>query len=288
MVDRHGVAAMTPPLIPPGARAEVENVMKEFTLAEIGKMYRAEGFELPDGFEPTQGEMRRSTVRAFESTADLTSIDGAHAWLRVVERLLDELEYLGRKVDHQWPEEARDRLIRELQRADIHPNERDRLTLPRRNLASPSLATAPTESGIRLAIARLERLDAEPEEVVGAAKDLVEATIKHALTELAEPFGPTDDVPALAKKLHQRLRLDPAAIAPTTRGAATILGILGGFARVPHGLAELRNEGYGTGHGQARRIAGLRSRHADFASRAAVAYATFIIDTLTDPEAPWR
>jgi hypothetical protein len=64
--------------------------------------------------------------------------------------------------------------------------------------------------------------------------------------------------------------------------------ILGGLTQIPHGLAQLRNEGYGTGHGRASRISGIRPRHADLAARAAIAYASFVLETIADPEAPWR
>jgi hypothetical protein len=64
--------------------------------------------------------------------------------------------------------------------------------------------------------------------------------------------------------------------------------ILSGLTNIPAGLAELRNAGYGTGHGHARRISGIKERHAELAARAAVTYSTFMLDTITDPEAPWR
>lgn len=35
------------------------------------------------------------------------------------------------------------------------------------------------------------------------------------------------------------------------------------------------------------RVAGLAQRHAEFCARCAVAYATFVLDRLADPEAPW-
>ena len=46
--------------------------------------------------------------------------------------------------------------------------------------------------------------------------------------------------------------------------------------------------GYGTGHGREERVKGLQHRHAEFVARAAVAYSTFLLDTLEDPAAPWR
>jgi hypothetical protein len=274
--------------VPASVRKAVREAISSYTLGEIDTMFEAEGFSLPPGFVPTQGSMRKSAVDAYVSTIDFTDADDAEAYLGVVDRLFDELSHTQRRTGHPWATEAAERIERELNRASIDRDERGRYRLVRRIATSRSLAAAPTESGIRLAITRLERSDAEPEENVGAAKELVEATLKYALVELGEAFEPGADVPALAKQLHQRLRLDPRGVAPTTRGAGTMVRLLGGLTQIPQGLVELRNEGYGTGHGQATRIAGLKGRHADLAARVAVAYATFIVDTLADPDAPWR
>jgi hypothetical protein len=54
------------------------------------------------------------------------------------------------------------------------------------------------------------------------------------------------------------------------------------------GLAELRNKGYGTGHGPNGERVGLRPRHARLAVNTAMTWCSFILDTLADPEAPWR
>jgi Abortive infection C-terminus len=63
--------------------------------------------------------------------------------------------------------------------------------------------------------------------------------------------------------------------------------ILGGLGQIAAGMAELRNL-YGTGHGRGQRIKGLKTRHAEFAARAAIAYTAFVLDTVNDPTAPWR
>jgi len=57
---------------------------------------------------------------------------------------------------------------------------------------------------------------------------------------------------------------------------------------VTAGLAELRNRGYGTGHGAAGPRVGLRPRHAHLAVNAAITWCQLMLDTLADPEAPWR
>jgi hypothetical protein len=139
-----------------------------------------------------------------------------------------------------------------------------------------------------LQLARLERLEQEPEEMIGAAKELVEPTAKHVLLELGEEPPPNADLAALSKLALKKLNLHPEAIAPTTAGAEIMIRILGSLGQTAGGLAELRNRGYGTGHGAGRRIRGLARRHAEFAARSAVAYTSFVLDTLQDPDAPWR
>jgi hypothetical protein len=253
-----------------------------FTVGEINDLFRVEGFELAAEFVPTSGGVRTQEAEAFHAAIDFTSPDQVSRYLRVVETILDE-------YDNDQGRERHDRLAKALRRAGIERDSKGRLKLPAPALAaSARLAGMPSESDIRLHVERLERLDQEPEELIGAAKELVEATAKFVLMELGEEIGNKEDLPALSKRALQRLHLHPNAIAPTARGAEVMVKILAGLGQVAAGLAELRNMGYGTGHGQGRRVSGLAQRHAEFCARSAVAYATFMLDTLEDPLAPWR
>src|SRR6187401_1617565 len=72
---------------------------------------------------------------------------------------------------------------------------------------NPRSVARPTDSDIRLHLGRLERLDQEPEELIGAAKDLVEATPKHVLLTLDIPFDRNGDVAALSKQALASLAL---------------------------------------------------------------------------------
>ena len=279
---------MTTDLIPRAVRSEVVDGAAGYTLAEIRRLFEPEGFSLPPDFEPTQGSMRMSMAQAFDESIELRSAEDVAAYFRVIERLIDTLTETAARVDHRWAPDRLKRIRRELSRAGVTSEPDGRLVLARRLVTSDVLINAPSESGIRLAMTTLERSEAEPEEKVGAAKELVEATVKHALSVLSEAHEPAADLPELAGVLHKRLRLAPRSIAPTTRGAETMVRILGGLTQIPHGLAELRYEGYGTGHGRPTRISGIRPRHADLAVRAAIAYASFILETIEDPDAPWR
>lgn len=249
-------------LLPAAVRAAVADALSQYPLDQIAQWFATEGFRAPEGLELGQGQMRRTLVAGIDRTIDFSNPAQSRRYLRVVERVLEQLGDTSRITTHPWASDTATKILRELKRAGVIPDARERLELPARVGASRSLAAAPDETGIRLAIDALERPGIEPEERIGAAKDLVEATIKFGLDELGETYGPNDDLWPLAKRLHARLRVDPKGIAPTITGAETILRILGGLTNIPGSLAELRNAGYGTGHGRARRIAGIKERHA--------------------------
>jgi hypothetical protein len=262
--------------------------MSGYTLGDIGQWFATEQFQQPAELDLGHGQMRRTLVAAIDSTIDFSAPAEAQRYLRVVERFLEQLADTAKRTDHPWAQQMGTKILRELARADIVPDARDRLLLPSRVATSRTLASAADETGIRLAITGLERAGIEPEERIGLAKELVEATVKFALDQLGETYSRSADLGDLTKQLHGRLKMDPAGVAPTAKGAATIVRVLGGLANIPAGLAELRNEGYGTGHGRAMRIPGIKERHADLAARSAIAYATFVLDTVNDPGAPWR
>jgi hypothetical protein len=253
-----------------------------YTVAGIGELFRVEGLEPTQEFEPTASGARRNEADSFHAAIDFTSPEQVGQYLRVVERILED-------HDNDEGRDRHDRLSKTLVRAGIARDSKGHLRLPAPVLAaSARLASLPSESGIRLHVERLERLDQAPEELIGAAKELVEATAKFVLMELGEPVGDNEDLAGLSKRALVRLKLHPETIAPTAKGADVITRLLGGLAQVAGGLAELRNMGYGTGHGRGRRVSGIKPRHAEFAARSAVAYATFVLDTLEDDGAPWR
>ncbi|WP_331728921.1 abortive infection family protein (plasmid) [Streptomyces avidinii] len=91
------------------------------------------------------------------------------------------------------------------------------------------------------------------------------------------------DVPILVAMVHKELRLD-AASAPDGSKAIKRSGAV----NIAVGVAELRNQGFGSGHGQASAPSGLGVRHARLTVNAAVTWCELILDTLADPSAPWH
>jgi len=262
-----------------------------YTVTEIDSLFRNEGFTPAEGIDPESNGVRRQTAEAYQAAIDFGSPEQVERYLRVVEVVLDDHLRDENVVDAFEPERKRrgEKLLRALRRADIELDEKGRLRLPvHRDLGSLALIDVPTESDVRLHMSRLARLEQEPEEMIGAAKELVEATVKHVLLELDSEVPENEDLPALTKKALTKLGLHPTVIAPTAKGAEIMKRILEGQARTAPGLAELRNLGYGTGHGQGRRVKGLKRRHAELAARSAITFTAFVLDTLHDEDAPWR
>jgi hypothetical protein len=256
-----------------------------YTVAEIADLFSDEGFSRTSETTAFAGGARRQEAEVYQADINYSDPDQVERYLHVLEKVLDD--HADAKDDDT--RKRYERLAKALKRADIAADERGHLRLPaHRALGVPSLAAVPTESGIRLQLDRLGRLDQEPEEMIGAAKELVEATAKHVLLELGEELPENADLPGLSKLALAKLRLHPKAIAPTTKGSEVMAKILSSLGQTAGGLAELRNLGYGTGHGAGLRVKGLGHRHAEFAARAAIAYTTFVLDTLNDPDAPWR
>jgi Abortive infection C-terminus len=143
-------------------------------------------------------------------------------------------------------------------------------------------------AAIRENLKRLQGIvETDPPLAIGTAKELVESTAKTVLLQLKREVNNKADVPALVHQAQEALWLAPHAGSGPDR-TQEVRRILGGLMNITTGIAELRNRGYGTGHGSGGERVGLRPRHARLAVNAAMTWCSLILDTLADPEAPWR
>ncbi|MBT2393415.1 abortive infection family protein [Streptomyces sp. ISL-1] len=148
-------------------------------------------------------------------------------------------------------------------------------------------------SGIQAELERVRRFGADyPDDAIGAAKQLIEATAKLVLLKRNLPVDERQDLPALIKQAQQALHLHPAAVSQTRSGgnpdnSDSIRRILGALTSAAIGVAELRNR-FGTDHGRLAEPTGLGPRHARFAVGTAATWCELMLDTLADPDAPWR
>ena len=149
------------------------------------------------------------------------------------------------------------------------------------NLGSPDV--------IREHLRRIERALAGQglPQAIGSAKELVESTAKLVLRSRGQEPGESE-----ISKLVRDAQLSLGVHSFSSRGGAdaeqSTKRILGGLSAVAIGLGELRNAGYGTGHGPVETRVGLCSRHAHLAVSAARAWCEFMLDTLQDASAPWH
>jgi Abortive infection C-terminus len=78
------------------------------------------------------------------------------------------------------------------------------------------------------------------------------------LLQLGRPVNEKADIPALVRQAQEALKLLPTSGTDGPDGTQALSRILGGLMNITNGLAELRNRGYGTGHGPSGARAGLR------------------------------
>jgi Abortive infection C-terminus len=115
-------------------------------------------------------------------------------------------------------------------------------------------------------------------DAIGSAKELTEATLRGALTQLSEPHGKGDDLPTLMKKWRTTIgRLAP----PDPAGQDALGKAHAALANLVTFLAEWRNA-YGSGHGRPTYPPGLKARHARVAADAAETCIRFIVTTMDD------
>lgn len=128
----------------------------------------------------------------------------------------------------------------------------------------------------------------DPAQAIGSAKELIESTAKVVLRERGHVLTGKEELPELVKAAQESLLIHPTQATAGPDNAPSVRRILGAASTVATGVAELRNAGFGTGHGQDSVRSGLSRRHARLAVNAAKLWCEFILDTLADPRAPWR
>ncbi|MEU9263704.1 abortive infection family protein [Streptomyces sp. NPDC048212] len=120
-------------------------------------------------------------------------------------------------------------------------------------------------------------LHEDPAQAIGSAKELLETVLKSILGLHGTGKATKLDVPELLKKANVQLGLDAAGVRGADPGAEQRRKALGSLAQLVIATAELRNAGFGTGHGVSQRPA-LDVPTARLVVAAAVAVATFYIE----------
>jgi Abortive infection C-terminus len=270
---------VTDELISRTTRGLFRSLMTGSTLGEIGAAFEDEGFASNSDCTYEDSSVRRQSTQAHLEAVDWSDPRHVARALRIFGRLMHGYEA-------QYTEQLRSSLRRD---GYVTDPETGHITSAGPQFAAGSLSGLKDPSAIREQLDRIQRAIADdPALAVGSAKELIESTAKVVLAERGLPVNDKDDLPKLVRRAQQALGLDPSSAAPGPDGTDAVKRILGGVSTIASGLAELRNRGYGTGHGAAGARVGLHARHAHLAVNAAFTWCQLMLDTLADPEAPWR
>lgn len=270
-----------PDLINGRIRAAFRTLASGIVLRQVDALWQAEGFTHANDYPMIAGE-RESLWAAYEAGIDWANPDQAARVLRVYEVVLAE---------HAGWEDTRNRLVRALNRDGWKVDEYHRIVSIDESgvLIAPlsGLGTIRNPAGIEEALNRLNLLlDSDPAGVVGASKELIEATAKTVLDQLNIAYTDREDFSALVPRAQSALGLGAGGVDGTVDAANSIRRILGGLASIAQGIDELRNA-EGGGHGRVRGTR-LTIRHARMVMNAARTWCEIVLDTLGDTDAPWR
>jgi hypothetical protein len=281
--------AVSKELVSRRTREAVRDTMNGTTLRELDQMWQDELFHSATDPEPVGGQ-RVTRFQGYLNQVDWTNSSQVTRALSVFEEAIKPL-FSPPEGFTQGGEVTIPRLRKLFQRDGYlidengHIRRESQVVIASNFLANLTDASAIHEHLDRIASA-VERDD--PAQAIGSAKELIESTAKLVLRERDEPYSDADDLPALVMKAQQSLSVHPSGRPPGPDGSDAVKKILGAAMTVTSGVAELRNRGYGTGHGLATAPPWLRARHARLAVNAAKLWCEFMLDTLIDPSAPWR
>lgn len=272
-------------LVGRAARNAVRRHVTDLAKAAIREYWENEGFARVPDLPTLDTSVRRTIFDSYAAAVDWSDQRDVERALRVFETILRRIRRDGADVPGAF-DEVRDFLARDGYILDqdlrIRPRHAARLDVHLTALGDPS--------GLQAELERIRRSVAEhPDDAIGAAKQLIEATAKVVLKERGRPVDDRETLADLVKRSQQALALHPRQSAPPTDpdAATAVRKILGGLSSVALGVTELRNR-YGTGHGRLTAPSGLSPRHARLAINAAATWCEVMLETLADQGAPWR
>ncbi|MFD9523387.1 abortive infection family protein [Streptomyces sp. NPDC059979] len=274
-------------LVSPGTRNAFRSLATDLTLRVVAGLWEDHGFApvAPEDLKYNDSGQRRTEFMRYAEGVDWTDESHVRRALLVFEDYIRTYRDPGEEGTPRWLEDIKVRLDRD----GYHLSDEGQISWVNPPVLVRDLSGLSDPSGIVVELERIRRdLTTDPQGAIGAAKQLIEATAKTALRELGVVVEKNRDVPILVAMVHKELRLDAASAPDGPDGSKAIKKILSGAVNIAVGVAELRNQGFGSGHGQASAPTGLGVRHARLTVNAAVTWCELILDTMADPSAPWR
>lgn len=151
-------------------------------------------------------------------------------------------------------------------------------------LTAEALSALDDPSAIHDHLARLgDTVDTDPRLAVSTAKALIESTAKCVISMREKTYSKAAKVPALVTTAQESLGL---AAKDVSNENAALRSVLQSLATLAQSVAEIRNE-VGVDHG-AESVPWVRPRRARLVVGAAQVWCQLMLETLGDPDAPWR
>ncbi|WP_448319259.1 abortive infection family protein [Streptomyces sp. CO7] len=275
-------------LVSPATRNAFRSLATDLTIRIVQELWEDHGFAPipPEELKYQDSGARRTEFMLYAEGVNWADPGHVRRAVLVFEDFIRAYWTPSEQDTPKWLDSIRVRLERDGFHLDMKTG---KITWSNPPVLARDLSTLSDASGIVVELERIRRdLTTDPQGAIGAAKQLIEATAKTALGELKIEVDKNATVPALVNTVQKALKLDAASAPEGPDGSNAVKRILGGSVNIAIGVAELRNQGFGSGHGQASAPSGLGVRHARLTVNAAVTWCELILDTLADPHAPWK
>ncbi|QHA04585.1 hypothetical protein GQF42_15960 [Streptomyces broussonetiae] len=276
-------------LVSPATRNAFRSLATDLTIRIVEELWEDHGFAPipPEDLKYDDPGQRRTTFMLYAEGVNWSDPEHVRRALLVFEDFIRAYRDPNQQGTPKWLEDIGVRLERDGFLLDA--SGRISWKHPPIPLLARDLSVLSDSSGIVVELERIRRdLTTDPHGAIGAAKQLIEATAKTALRELGIEVDKNAALPVLVSTVQKALKLDAGSAPDGPDGSKAVKKILSGSVNIAVGVAELRNQGFGSGHGQASAPSGLGVRHARLTVNAAVTWCELILDTLADPAAPWR
>jgi len=279
---------MLTPLIPKPMRSALRDHLCILNLAVIRQAFEDQGFEIADFSYPAGTPQRRRMLIECEASVDWGNPEERNRAVAAYSVLIRRAAATMNDFDQE--SYFLSTLREEVERYEGWKVTETKELSPRYEVpfVEGSLNSLPSAEVVHQHLQRQVRnVEQDPQAAIGASKELLESMAKIVLTAEKQPLP--EKFPALitaAEKmllLHEKSeRGDRPELEPGFRA------VLQGLHQIAVGTNMVRGTERSTGHGHAQPLAGLSSRHARLIVGAAQLWCQIVLDTYSDPQAPWR
>ena len=277
----------------PKVRRLLSDYLTNVVLLEIDALFADNDIALgPPQHDPNDPSERRERMRRYLATLDLNN---PHDHAKLVAVYSDVMQEIGERAKHGdayydlAPLKAK--WLNTLTAAGFEIDQWSFVvTDPARPASAPSFAPAALAaladpSAILDHLNRLgDTVDSDPRLAVSTAKALIESTAKCVLSARKVPYTRSDSVPALVTRAQESLGLAAKA---ASGEEPSLRRVLQSLVTLAQHVTEIRNQ-VGVDHGAESVPRWVRPRHARLVVGAAQVWCQLMLETLGDPEAPWR